>query len=169
MPDLIPDEERAERVREYLARRREVTPMIDGERFDTIHDIDLGSAGHVKLLASDLEVLARRPSPLTREALEEAIRSVTDYWPTPLGSEEVAQVALALSRFSLPEPAEVDWEYGLVSPEAEFGEYGRDDRAHLVSNNREHIEKQWRRGHPSIQFVKCVKAGQWVPAKGTEQ
>lgn len=47
--------------------------MIDGERFDTIHDIDLGSAGHVKLLASDLEVLARRPSPVTREAVKQML------------------------------------------------------------------------------------------------
>jgi len=60
---------------------------------------------------------------------------------------------------------EAGWEYGLVNPDAEFGEYGRDDRAHLVSTDREHIERQWRRGDPLIQFVKRVSAGEWQPVE----
>jgi hypothetical protein len=57
---------------------------------------------------------------------------------------------------------EIEWEYGLVNPDALPREFGRDEQAHLVSGNREHIEKQWKRGSPKIMFVKRVKAGQWV-------
>jgi hypothetical protein len=57
---------------------------------------------------------------------------------------------------------EIQWEYALLNPDALPCEYGRDEQAHLVSSNREHIEKQWKRGSPKIMFVKRVKAGQWV-------
>jgi hypothetical protein len=51
-----------------------------------------------------------------------------------------------------------EWEYGLLSPDAR--------EAHLVSANREHIERQQRRGHPSIRVVKRTAAGPWVEVKG---
>ena len=59
-----------------------------------------------------------------------------------------------------------DWEYGLVNPDALPGEYGRDDRAHLVSSSREHIERQQSRGHPAIKAMRRRKAGPWLPVEG---
>lgn len=63
----------------------------------------------------------------------------------------------------------VEWEYGLVNPDARRGQYGRDDTAHLVSTNREHIERQHKRGHPAIQFVRRIKAGPWTVVPEGEQ
>lgn len=63
-------------------------------------------------------------------------------------------------------PREGEWEYGLVNPDALPGQYGRDDRAHLVSRSREHIERQQRRGHPSIRVVRRRPAGPWLPVDG---
>ena len=63
-----------------------------------------------------------------------------------------------------PEP-EGRWEYGLLNPQAPDRGKLRDG-AHLISDNREHILKQQRRGHPSIQAVRRRKAGPWLPVEG---
>lgn len=55
--------------------------------------------------------------------------------------------------------AEVEWEYGLLDPQDGFGEINT--KAHLVSQNFEHVRRQHRRGHPTIQFVRRRKAGPW--------
>lgn len=71
-----------------------------------------------------------------------------------------AAVVAASGRRHLPtEPDEREW--GLISPDAHPGQYGRDDRAHLVSRNREHVERQHRRGHPSIMLAHRRKPGPW--------
>ena len=64
-----------------------------------------------------------------------------------------------------PEPEETKWEYGLLNSQAPDG--GKlQDGAHLVSDSREHILTQQRRGHPAIQAVRRRKAGPWLPVEG---
>lgn len=71
-----------------------------------------------------------------------------------------AAIVAASGRRHLPtEPDEREW--GLISPDAHPGQYGRDDRAHLVSRNREHVERQHRRGHPSIMLAHRRAPGPW--------
>lgn len=79
----------------------------------------------------------------------------------PGRNNHVAAVRAAAERLRTTE--ETEWEYGLVSPDAVPGEYGRDDIAHLVSRNREHVERQHRRGHPSIRLMQRTTPGPWVP------
>lgn len=59
---------------------------------------------------------------------------------------------------------ESDWEYGLYE-EDPHRERERPHRAyngaHMVSESRAHVEGQWRKGHPSIKFVRRRKAGPW--------
>ena len=67
------------RLRKYLQAREEVTPQIAGQVFDTVVDLDMGSRGHIRLLASDiaqvadaLEAAQQAPA-VDREALENAL------------------------------------------------------------------------------------------------
>lgn len=57
-------------IREYLSARAEVTPEFDGISFDTIHDIDLGRRGHVRLNASAIEALLAEISRLRAKETE---------------------------------------------------------------------------------------------------
>lgn len=76
------------------------------------------------------------------------------------GATIAAAIVAASGRRHLPtEPDEREW--GLISPDAHPGQYGRDDRAHLVSRNREHVERQHRRGHPSIMLAHRRAPGPW--------
>lgn len=117
-----------DRVRAYLDAREAVVPEIGGERFDIIHDIDLGSRGHSRLRASDVRSLAdaleaaQRPpvSPEVREELDELIADVLiaerDEWPRDPGDapSEVLAGAVTdaiLARFSFPSQQHVgDWD-----------------------------------------------------------
>ncbi len=109
----------------------------------------------------------RLTAPPSEEEVE-ALRSViapllAPYVSSPLDPIDVeiaAAIVAASGRRHLPtEPGQ--WEWGLISPDAVPGQYGSADRAHLVSRNREHIERQHRRGHPSIMLAHRRPAGPW--------
>lgn len=122
---------------------------------------------------TDAVLAAHRPTEPdedVREALADAIESVSVYIPGSHGHDYINpnHAADAIrARFHVAphgtEPDEDNWEYGLVSPDATPGQYGPHDTAHLVSRSREHIERQQRRGHPSIQAVQRRPAGSWEP------
>lgn len=69
------------RLRKYLQAREEVTPQIAGQVFDTVVDLDMGSRGHVRLLASDIALAAdaleaaQQAPAVDREALVKLLQS----------------------------------------------------------------------------------------------
>ena len=137
---------------------------VDGSRIEVVHLDDLVRIGAV----------FEQPHTPTDDQRAEAKRVQKAAWAEihgqdPLRKYSVAEVKQIVYPFdnllsSLLAPrAEVEWEYGLVNETARAGEYGPHDRAHLVSRNREHIERQQRRGHPSIRVMRRRAAGPWVP------
>src|SRR5690606_31398517 len=94
---------------DYLDAREAVVPEIGGERFDIIHDIDLGSRGHSRLRASDVRSLAdaleaaQRP-PISSEQ-REAVRAVV--------GEQLTKAGLDLNGAPYSDDGETQWPLAL--------------------------------------------------------
>lgn len=108
------------------------------------------------------------PDPVTREEVIDFFRSLVDgdEW---LGSTDVTEAADEfLSRFSLPEPAEDEWEYGVEDNIAEGGideGYSSEERALSVAAYR---TGQYVTPGTRAWAVKRRPAGDWVPVKGAK-
>lgn len=131
------------------------------EEFEAFAD-EHGFAETWARLCAEVRGLTAPPSEEEIEALRRIIaRGSYSRFPDDLPYADVAaRIVAASGRRHLPtEPDEREW--GLISPDAHPGQYGRDDRAHLVSRNREHVERQHRRGHPSIMLAHRRAPGPW--------
>lgn len=120
----------------------------------------------VMLEAAEVIRAARHPSPLTREALYDVIRGslkLVDGFDYERAHYEVDPNIAAdaiLSRFALPEPAEVEWAVRWTGTEGEpVTDLGADE-----SDVRALVQEQ-------EGFAVAVKraVGPWVPVKGAEQ
>ena len=102
-----------------------------------------------------------------RETLHNAIRETVIAWEEYGGNIE-RMLKESLSGFRLPVVPVPVYEYGLLDPEKSTKNI-LTRGAHLISDNRKHIETQHRRGHPAIQFVRRTKAGEWEPVEATRK
>lgn len=141
------------------------------------------SEGEADFLAGEF-LRFRRPSPVTRKALDKlrewAGREITvefDEDGDPLLHPEYVSGAMGarrdvqriLSTLSLPEPAEVEWEYGVEDNIAEGGideGYSSEERALSMAAYR---TSRYVTPGTRAWAVKRRPAGDWVPVKGTEQ
>lgn len=85
------------RLRKYLQAREEVTPQIAGQVFDTVVDLDMGSRGHVRLLASDIALAAdaleaaQQAPAVNRETLSVQIARNVGHWAIRVpGAENIS-------------------------------------------------------------------------------
>jgi hypothetical protein len=133
----------------------------------------------------------RRPSPVTREALAKHLSRVACDWThNDCGSDDhdqehtnwkayLSEADALLSRFSLPEPAEAEWEYGVeyVNPDSnETAVYFYPDRPSPIRHyaDGEHFldwdNERSKKTFPTMKQVRRTSAGPWVPVeKGVEQ
>ena len=102
---------------------------------------------------------AEAPTGDERETLHNAIRETVIRWEDCGGNIE-HMLKESLSGFRLPVVPVPVYEYKLFNPKKSTKNI-LTHGAHLISDNREHVETQHRRGHPAIQFVRRVKAGSW--------
>jgi hypothetical protein len=148
------------------------------------HDIPGWRVRYSERIA-DAVLASRRPSPLTREALEDLISSLREMGADTSGDlrdwmcDAAKSAADALSRFSLPEPAEVEWEYRVVDSAGEhvwpFGTRDEEEGETLEAVQEALDENFWSDDSdtdPNLRIEKrrqVIPAGPWVPVKGAEQ